>query len=129
MLLFDFCKVKKAIGYRIRKLRESRDYNQENMGAELGITPGAYAKIERGETDPSATRLLQIADILKVDVSIFFHDNNLRPASRVEQPVQTYSSNAKTELDAVMELIKKMNKDFEKMRKELDGLKKEVRKK
>ena len=99
------------------------------MGAELCITPGAYAKIERGETDPSATRLLQIADILKVDVSIFFHDNHLRPLSRVEQPAQTYSTPMKTEIEGVLALVKKMNKDFEKMRKELDTLKKEVRKK
>jgi transcriptional regulator with XRE-family HTH domain len=39
--------VKKVIGTRIRKLRESKDYTQENMAAELEITAGAYA-IERG---------------------------------------------------------------------------------
>ncbi|MFX6803654.1 helix-turn-helix transcriptional regulator, partial [Acinetobacter baumannii] len=51
--------MKESIGYRIRKLREQKDYTQDNMGAELGITPGAYAKIERDETDPSASRLIQ----------------------------------------------------------------------
>jgi transcriptional regulator with XRE-family HTH domain len=60
--------VKKEIGTRIRKLRESKDYTQDNMAAELEITAGAYAKIERGETDPSATRLLKIAEILEVDI-------------------------------------------------------------
>ncbi len=66
--------VKKQIGYRIRKIRESKDFSQENVAADLNITAGAYAKIERGETDPSATRLIEIARILGVDVTAFFQD-------------------------------------------------------
>lgn len=66
--------MKKQIGYRIRKIRESKDFSQENVAADLNITAGAYAKIERGETDPSATRLIEIASILGVDVTTFFQD-------------------------------------------------------
>ncbi len=65
----------KEIGSRIRKLRVNRDYNQEKMASELGLTPGAYAKIERGETDPSASRLFQIAKILKVDIVALLKDD------------------------------------------------------
>lgn len=64
----------KKIAHRIRKIRESKDLTQENMADELGITFGAYSKIERGETDPNASRLLQIAKILEVSVIDFFED-------------------------------------------------------
>ncbi len=129
LLLWDFCIVKKAIGYRIRKLRESKDYNQENMGAELGITPGAYAKIERGETDPSATRLLQIAEILGVDVSIFFHDNSLMPLSRTQQPPIPYGTVSKNEMEVFGDLLKKMDREIQKIKSELASLKKAPAKK
>ena len=124
-LLLDFCTVKKAIGYRIRKLRESKDYSQENMGGELGITAGAYAKIERGETDPSATRLLRIAEVLGVDVYTFFHDNQLRPVSSVvNQPPNAYEAISKSDIDGLAELVKKLSREMEKMKTELTELKK-----
>jgi len=61
--------IKQIIGKRIRLLRTSKDMVQQEMADKLSITPGAYAKIERGETDPSITRLLEIANILKVDIT------------------------------------------------------------
>ena len=64
----------KEVGYRIRKIRESKDLNQQNMAGHLDITPGAYAKIERGETDPSISRLYEIAAILKVDIMHLLQD-------------------------------------------------------
>ncbi len=126
----DFCTVKKAIGYRIRKLRESKDYSQENMGGELGITAGAYAKIERGETDPSATRLLRIAEILGVDVYTFFHDNNLRPLSSiVNEPTPVYAPVSKKDIDGLAELVKKLSTEMESVKADLAGLKKGLAKK
>jgi transcriptional regulator with XRE-family HTH domain len=114
--------VKKAIGYRIRKLRESKDYSQDNMGVELGITAGAYAKIERGETDPSATRLLQIADILGVDVNVFFHDT--QSGSRVEETQKQYGTASKNDIDEIKHLIRQMNGDIANLKIEIAGLKK-----
>lgn len=70
------------IGARIRRIRAGKDYKQEDMATELDITPGAYAKIERGETAPSASRLLQIAKILKVDVMAFFKEPEEFPAGK-----------------------------------------------
>jgi transcriptional regulator with XRE-family HTH domain len=69
-------KISQAVGYRIRKMREAKDFTQDTMAAELKITAGAYAKIERGETDPSITRLFEIAKILKTDIVNLIQDNN-----------------------------------------------------
>lgn len=56
------------VGNNIRKLRELRNYTQQYMAGELGISLSGYGKIERNETDVSLGRLSQIAAILGVDV-------------------------------------------------------------
>ncbi len=99
------------------------------MATELGITAGAYAKIERGETDPSATRLLRIAEILGVDVYTFFHDNQLRVASRLEEPGSFYGTASKSDILGLADMLQKMNREIEKIKTELEGLKKEPAKK
>jgi transcriptional regulator with XRE-family HTH domain len=115
--------VKKELGYRIRKLRESRDFTQENMAAELGITGGAYAKIERGETDPSFTRLHDIADILGVTISSLL--TGATPAGNmVEETAVAYGSASKADIDHLSHLIAKVNKEIDKIRTEIALLKK-----
>ncbi len=106
--------MKKEIGTRIRKLRESKDYTQDNMAAELEITAGAYAKIERGETDPSATRLMKIAEILEVDVTIFFKDN-LQPA-KLEDPGNQYGFATKQDVEKLAQMIKHQNREIENLK-------------
>lgn len=108
--------MKKTIGYRIRKLREQKDYSQGNMATELGITPGAYAKIERGETDPSATRLLQIASILEVDVATFFKEpgNDL-----VHTPPNISNPISRSEFNAVIETLNYLKAEIENIKKQL----------
>jgi transcriptional regulator with XRE-family HTH domain len=114
--------VKKEIGTRIRKLRESKDYTQDNMAAELEITAGAYAKIERGETDPSATRLLKIAEILEVDVTIFFKDS-LQPAT-LEDSGSQYGFATKHDVENLTQLVKQLNKEVEKLKSQIIKVKK-----
>jgi transcriptional regulator with XRE-family HTH domain len=118
---------KKEIGYRIRKLRESRDYTQDNMAAELGITAGAYAKIERGETDASITRLYNIAEILKVDITSFLRD--AFSSSKVEEPANPYGYASKADLDNLTRLIKQMGRDLEKLKLEMATVQKPKAKK
>ena len=90
---------------------------------ELGITAGAYAKIERGETDPSATRLMKIAEILGVHVAVFFPDTTF--VNKVEeQSLNTYSNLAKTDLDQLNSLIHQLNREVEKLKAEVAGMKK-----
>lgn len=113
--------MKKTIGYRIRKLREQKDYSQGNMATELGITPGAYAKIERGETDPSATRLMQIANILEVDVTTFFKESATNELTATAASVQTHTSPAVTraEFNRVVEALNHLKAELENIRKQL----------
>jgi transcriptional regulator with XRE-family HTH domain len=56
------------IGDNIKKLRELRNYTQEVMAEKLNISQNAYSKIERGETDVSFSRLVQISQFLEVNL-------------------------------------------------------------
>ena len=71
-------------GDKIRILRRLKGHSQEYMAEKLGITQGAYGKIERGESDITLTRLGEIAAILNVtpvDILIFDPKAFLNPIS------------------------------------------------
>ena len=42
---------------KIRQMREERDWSQEQLAAQLNLSPNGYAKIERGETRLTLSRL------------------------------------------------------------------------
>ena len=109
--------MKKIIGNRIRKLRESKDYSQDNMGVELGITAGAYAKIERGESDPSATRLIRIAEILDVDVAVFFQDAP-NPIN-AQDDIKKYGIATKQDISGLQEIILLLKNELETLKIEV----------
>ena len=57
------------IGQKVKELREKRNYTQEYMAEQLGITQGSYSKIEQNKSNPPISRLLKIADILEVNTA------------------------------------------------------------
>ena len=120
LTLTEICLVKKKIAYRIRKLRESKDYSQENMAGELNISTSAYSKIERGVTDPSIGRLTAIAKILEVDITYFFMEQPAMPITKAEDPGRSYGFATKTEVD---ELARELSNAISKMRQEIASLK------
>lgn len=52
----------------IRELREQRNWTQEYMAEQLGLTRNGYAKIERGESTPSLERLDEIAKLFEISI-------------------------------------------------------------
>lgn len=53
---------------RIRKIRQLREYSQEYMGEQLGITQKGYSAIETGEAPLTLERLEKIAEILEIEI-------------------------------------------------------------
>ena len=53
------------LGKNISALRRAQHLTQEDVAFELNITNVSYSRIERGITDVSFNRLLQIAQILE----------------------------------------------------------------
>lgn len=74
------------IGHKIKKLRELKNYTQSYMASELGITQGAYSRIEVGETEISYGKLSKISSILDVPVDdiVSFNENMIFNVSNNE---------------------------------------------
>jgi transcriptional regulator with XRE-family HTH domain len=64
---FAYLSDMKAIGDKIKKLREIRGFSQEYMAERMGISQAGYSKMERETTDLTLTRLEQIANVLEIN--------------------------------------------------------------
>jgi len=61
-----------AIGARIRKIRENRQFSQEAFADEAEISRSHYGCIERGQFSVSIPKLISITVALKVEVGELF---------------------------------------------------------
>jgi transcriptional regulator with XRE-family HTH domain len=69
---------------KIRSMRKSRNWTQEEMAEKLNMCVNAYAKIERGETNALNPKLEKIAQLLgvelleliSVDRNVYFANDN-----------------------------------------------------
>ena len=52
---------------KLKQLRELKNYTQEYMAQQLGLSTRAYSKIETGETQLTINRLNEISSILGID--------------------------------------------------------------
>ena len=66
-----------SVGTNIKNIREIRNFSQEHVAAEIGISQPAYARIESGATIPKIDRLQRIADVLEVDLSTLLSTTNI----------------------------------------------------
>lgn len=107
----------KKIGERIRRIRAGKGLSQANIAEDLGITSGAYAKIERGETDASSSRLMKIAEVLEVNVIDFFEDV---AANKFMEEKNPYGFATKEEVNNLNKNIQSLLREFEKLKSELN---------
>jgi transcriptional regulator with XRE-family HTH domain len=54
------------VGMKIKKVRELRNFTQEYVAGQVGMTTSGYSRIERGEVKVSLERLGQIASALNL---------------------------------------------------------------
>ena len=54
---------------KIKNIRELKDFTQEYMAEQLGITQAAYSKIETGQTKLTPNKISDIAEIFEMDAS------------------------------------------------------------
>ena len=115
----EICRVKENLGYRIRKLRENKDYSQENMAVELGMSISAYSKIERGITDPSIGRIGQIAKILEVSISEFFQEETMR-LNKAEDINSPYGFATKSDIHELLNMINSIKQEIARLKASAD---------
>ena len=54
---------------KLRQLRETNHWSQEEMAERMSMSPSGYAKIERGETKLNIEKLQTIAQIFNIDIA------------------------------------------------------------
>ncbi|HTA12140.1 MAG TPA: helix-turn-helix transcriptional regulator [Solirubrobacteraceae bacterium] len=60
----------RRLAEEIRRTREGRGETQEDVARRAGLTVAAYARIERGTSNPRWTTVLSIAEALDVNLSL-----------------------------------------------------------
>ena len=62
----------KKLGQRIKELRKELNMTQEDLAFKVGVDRSYMGFIERGEKNPTLSRLVEIAKTLKVSLSELF---------------------------------------------------------
>lgn len=60
------------LGSRIRELRKSKGFSQEDFAAEVGIDRTYMGSVERGERNIAALNLIRLAKCLNIEVGELF---------------------------------------------------------
>ena len=63
-----------AVGKRIRAARERAGYTQEELAAELGMSPTHISVLERGVKPPKLETFVKIANTLAVSADVLLQD-------------------------------------------------------
>ncbi len=101
----------------IKKLRNSKGLSQEEIADQMGITLSAYSKIERGLTDPTFSRMRQIAQILKFDLSEILHRGEENPYDQFEEEsdMENYRFVSKKEFYELKLLVEELQKKIDQL--------------
>ncbi len=67
--------MKQTLGQKLRHLRTSREYTQQQLCNYLHIERPAYANYETDKREPSRYILLQIADFYRINVEYLLRDD------------------------------------------------------
>lgn len=94
---------------QIKKRRVEKRLTQGDVAVDLGITSGAYSKIESGPTTISVKKLGEIAAILEVDITYFFESYT---SNKIEDANKSYGFATKSDIEELMFIIKKMQQEI-----------------
>jgi len=65
---------KKIIGNKIRILRESKGWTQQNLGLKIGISQNNITSIEKGKKFVSMEKVYKILEVFDISLDDFFED-------------------------------------------------------
>ncbi len=112
-----------ALGTNIKRYRTILGYNQSLMAEKTGLSRPAYAAIESGRSEPKASNLMKIADVLKINIQDLFEPlpqfqslrfrKNAHATSKEESKREQVLIAFNRELQDYNFLIKELNKPKE----------------
>jgi transcriptional regulator with XRE-family HTH domain len=109
--------MKVKLGERIRKARTIKGLSQQNMADDLDLSVASYSNIERGITDINVSRLLEISQILKIDVTELlkeqeesknFHDDGLPYLSPEMSGVYKMLEKQQNEIETLKRIVQEL---------------------
>ncbi|ABQ07216.1 MULTISPECIES: helix-turn-helix transcriptional regulator [Flavobacterium] len=121
-----------SIKSKIKSIRELKNYTQEYMADQLGVTQAGYSKIEKGKTILSYVKLVEIAKILEVSVEDiisfdsqrYFNNFNTVKGNSNNGNILINSNNGEALKELYEDKIKLLEKLLNKTEEELNRYKK-----
>ncbi|MDU3503865.1 MULTISPECIES: helix-turn-helix domain-containing protein [Haemophilus] len=96
-----------SVNEKIRKIREAKDWSQEQMAEKLDMSLNGYAKIERGESKIYLDKLEQIAQVFDIDVIELMQSDGRNICFQIESPLgSVYQGGGETQLLIEIERLK-----------------------
>lgn len=96
-----------SVNEKIRKIREAKDWSQEQMAEKLNMSLNGYAKIERGESKIYLDKLEQIAQVLDIDIVELMQSDGKNICFQIESPLGSiYQGGGETQLLIEVERLK-----------------------
>jgi XRE family transcriptional regulator, regulator of sulfur utilization len=110
-------KVKTQIGVNIKKIRQDKGLAVKEVANSLLLSQAAYSNIERGVTDISISRVLQIAEffevhfseILSVDKTSIYNFNSNNNSTGTQHNSQMSSNSVEAYLISIENLKNEVN--------------------
>lgn len=93
---------RKAVGARLRELRKSRSWSQEDAAHEIGVAVKTWSNWERGRTDPYDSNWKRITEVFEVDVSEI---RGTPPAPLALSTETEWQKRIEEKLDAILALL------------------------
>jgi transcriptional regulator with XRE-family HTH domain len=103
-----------SISKKLRLLRLERNWTQEDVARQLGISIPAYSKIEGGLTDVNLSRLEELAKVFGLPVIELLASGEQPPAAR---ELETLNQRLAEREKEVIDLQQKVIELFEKLLK------------
>ncbi|WP_432745109.1 helix-turn-helix transcriptional regulator [Haemophilus influenzae] len=96
-----------SVNEKIRKVRESKAWSQEQMAEKLNMSLNGYAKIERGETKLYLDKLEQIDQVFDIDVVELMQSDGKNICFQIESPLSSvYQGGGETQMLIEIERLK-----------------------
>ena len=96
-----------SVNEKIRKIREAKDWSQEQMAEKLNMSLSGYAKIERGESKIYLDKLEQIAQVFDIDIIELMQSDCKNICFQIESPLgSVYQGGGETQMLIEIERLK-----------------------
>lgn len=124
----------KLLRQNIRKIRELRNYTQEYMADQLGLSVSGYGKIERSDSDINLSRITQIAEILNVSRTSLLEfnsddmlkglndENAIKNNNPIAESIPAANNLSHDDFSTLLDIIKTLKEENKRLKAELEKL-------